>query len=120
MTSHTNFYDVIEIELEKVDLLNEFKRFVVEKRRLTDPKEILVEVLLGLSSEVGEIQDLYKKQLRDRAFDPAFFKKLVKDEMSDLLHYIFSLLVIEDLDIYDIINHNIEKINKRYANKKIC
>lgn len=99
-------------------LLEEFQDFVVKMRRLQDPKDIKTECLLGLSSEVGEIHDVYKKQLRDKKWSEEEFNTKVKDELSDLVHYLFSILETERLTIIDVIRHNIHKIALRYKDVK--
>lgn len=117
------FYEQIVDDAFKTKVIvKRFTDFVVENRRLEDPKEILIEVLLGLSSEVGEVLDLYKKQLRDKRFTKEELHDKVKDEVSDLLHYIFSLLEIESLGLIEVIEHNMNKIEERYKTnpKKIA
>lgn len=104
----TNYYT------ENGRKLEQFSEFVVDNRRLADPDKQLQEILLGLASEVGEVLDVYKKQLRDNKWTEIEFKEKVKDETSDLLHYLFSLWQLEGLNIVDVIDQNIKKITERY------
>jgi NTP pyrophosphatase (non-canonical NTP hydrolase) len=99
------------------DLEDEYQKFIVKHRRLKDPEKQLQEILLGLASEVGEVLDVYKKQLRDNKWDEAQFRKKVKDELGDLFHYLFSLLEVENIELREIIEDNIKKIEERYQDE---
>jgi len=76
-------------------------------------KELMQQVL-GLADEAGEVQSLFKKWIRDQDAD---FTKLdltsIKKELGDVLWYI--AVVAHDLNIPldDIATYNIEKLASR-------
>lgn len=94
-------------------MMKEFTDFVVSSRKLTVPSDIKLEVLMGLVTESAEILDLYKKPYREGKGLNAD-KDRLKDEISDLLHYLISLIEIEEISIDEVIKHNIDKITKRH------
>lgn len=73
-----------------------------------------IHMLLGLASEVGELQDAYKKHL-------AYGKDLdlinVKEELGDVLWYIANMCTILELNMHSIAETNINKLMVRYPNK---
>ena len=76
-------------------------------------KEILQQVL-GLADEAGEVQAIFKKWIRDQDAD---FDKLdidsVKKEMGDVLWYIAVIAHDLDISLDDLANANIEKLASR-------
>ena len=65
---------------------------------------------LGLSGESGEVAELIKKQWRDNIYlDKDKFKK----ELGDVLWYISQLCNWAELDLQEVIDHNIEKLTSR-------
>lgn len=73
-----------------------------------------IHMLLGLASEVGELQDAYKKHL-------AYGKDLdlvnVKEELGDVLWYIANMCTILDVNLESVANTNINKLQARYPDK---
>ena len=87
----------------------------------TDVKDQIVHALLGLTTEVGEIADLYKKpwftphRLNKVAADPdKWFDDLTK-ELGDVLYYLVVLAEIHQINMSDVLKTNIEKLEARYG-----
>ncbi len=70
---------------------------------------------LGLSGEVGELNNKIKKIIRDKAFD----KKDLESELGDVLWYVSALASDLDLDLGDVAAHNIDKVLSRKRGGKI-
>lgn len=73
----------------------------------------LIHAVLGIGTEAGEIQDLVKKNM--------FYNKpldilALKEECSDLLHYIQMLLEATDSSLEEIMAINVAKLTTRYPN----
>ena len=66
---------------------------------------------LGIVGEVGEVIDCIKKSMRD---DTAIDVEHLKEELGDVLWYICNLATDYHLSIDDIINYNVEKLQRRY------
>ena len=74
----------------------------------------VVHMLLGMSTELGELQDQYKKYI-------AYGKQLdlinVQEEVGDLMWYIINLCTMLDFDLEKILDQNIAKLKTRYPEK---
>ncbi len=74
-------------------------------------KEQLMNMALGISGESGEIADIFKK---------VFFQghelsvEEVVDELGDLMFYIVNLCTLLDIDMTDVLQENIDKLQARY------
>ena len=76
-------------------------------------KEMLVNGVMGLNGESGEVIDLVKKHLfhgHDLDRD-----KIIK-ELGDVLWYIAEVCSSLDVSIDEVMEKNIEKLAKRYSN----
>lgn len=76
-------------------------------------KELMQQVL-GLADEAGEVQSIFKKWIRDQDAD---FDKLdvnaVKKEMGDVLWYIAVIAHDLNISLDDLAQTNIEKLSSR-------
>lgn len=90
-------------------------------RTLTDKPEsalnndniMIVWNALGLVGEAGEVSELIKKGVfHQHGID----KKLLKKELGDVLWYISALCTCTELDLSDVMEANIKKLNERYPN----
>lgn len=70
---------------------------------------------LGLSGEVGEVNDLLKKHLYHRSGKPLDVEKM-KDELGDVLWYFSVLLSTLGLTFEEVMQANIAKLQARHAN----
>ena len=68
---------------------------------------------MGLAGESGEIVDYFKKVIFHH--NPLDKEKLIK-ELGDMVWYFVGLLDLYKIDIEDVFDKNIEKLNKRYPN----
>lgn len=73
-----------------------------------------VHMVLGISTEAGELEDVFKKHL-------AYGKKIdwvnVREEIGDIMYYIGSMCRINGFDLQEIIETNVRKLEFRYPNK---
>ena len=66
-------------------------------------------MVLGLTSEAGEVAGKLKKRIRDNVFD----KKAFLAEVGDVLWYIAGLCSVCDVDLEDVAKENINKLIDR-------
>ncbi|HWT55880.1 MAG TPA: nucleoside triphosphate pyrophosphohydrolase family protein [Candidatus Microsaccharimonas sp.] len=91
------------------------QKAIVTNLRKEDKFKELMQQVLGLADESGEVLAKFKKWIRDQDAD---FDKLdrenIKKELGDILWYI--AVVADDLDISldDIATYNIEKLASRH------
>lgn len=80
----------------------------------TYPMLTNVHMVMGMQTEVGELQDVFKKNL-------AYGKKIdwtnVKEEIGDLMWYIAEFCNTNGFDLEDILATNIAKLKARYPEK---
>ncbi len=66
---------------------------------------------MRLAGESGEVVDYLKKTyFHDHPLD----KEKMIDELGDVLWYISSLAFVHDVDLEDVAEYNIQKLEKRY------
>lgn len=96
------------------------KRAITTNLTKEDQFKELMQQVLGLADESGEVQAIFKKWIRDQDAD---FSKLdrdnVKKELGDVLWYI--AVIAHDLGISfdDLANANLEKLASRKARNVI-
>jgi NTP pyrophosphatase (non-canonical NTP hydrolase) len=83
----------------------------VESMIVTKPEDRLMENLLGLCEEVGELHGKIKRVLRDNTNDEEGILK----ECGDVLFYTVAIANYFDSDLQDIIQRNMYKLNSRAA-----
>ena len=82
--------------------------------------------LLGLVGEVGEVADVIKKEniYEDMSKFVAKYGMSVEekiiDECGDVLWQLMLVLCKYNVDVSDVINKNVEKLNKRHGDQKIA
>jgi NTP pyrophosphatase (non-canonical NTP hydrolase) len=75
----------------------------------------LMQVMLGLQEEVGELSQIHSKNLLyGRLIDTSE----VLSELGDVLHYLVSIGIHYEFTLEDIIQSNVDKISER--KKRIC
>lgn len=79
-------------------------------RGLSDNEQLLNQVI-GLVGESGEVLDLLKKY-RYQGHD--LDKKKLKEELGDVFYYLAGIATAVGLDLGDIAQGNIDKLLKRY------
>ena len=74
----------------------------------------IIHMLLGIGTELGELQDQYKKHI-------AYGRKLdivnVEEEIGDIMWYIANLCTVLNLKLETVLDQNIEKLEARYPEK---
>ncbi len=76
-------------------------------------KEILINGVMGLGGESGEVIDYVKKHLfQGHNLD----KKVIEKELGDVLWYVAEICEALDLEFDEVFKINIEKLEKRFKN----
>jgi len=86
----------------------EYSEFV-ESMIVTKPEDRLMENLLGLCEEVGELHGKMKRMLRDNTFD----RKDILYECGDILFYTTSISNYFDSNLQQIMEINMSKLKDR-------
>ena len=71
-------------------------------------------MVLGMCTEVGELQDIFKRSL---VYNENIDWVNVKEEIGDLMYYIASFCRINGIDLEKILEKNVEKLESRYHDK---
>ena len=87
----------------------------VEKLIITEPKNRLIENVLGLGEETGEVQGKIKKLIRDKSFSKS---ELIK-ELGDCLFYVTAIANYLDSNLQEVANANMKKLHDRRDRNKI-
>lgn len=78
-----------------------------------ETKDQLNNYIFGLVGEVGEVVDLLKKFFfHGHEVD----SERLKSELGDILWYVSAVASLFNLDLQEIAQYNIEKLEKRYPN----
>ena len=96
----------------------EYKEYSESVKRtlavLQSIEEDNLHMVLGISTEAGELLDVFKKNF-------AYRKEIdwvnVREEIGDLMWYISNFCTINNLDFEDILLKNVEKLKVRYPEK---
>ncbi len=76
-----------------------------------DEREVLINGVMGLCGESGEVIDIVKKHISQG--HPLNKDKII-EELGDVMWYIAELATILNVTIEDIMKYNINKLSKRY------
>ena len=76
-----------------------------------DEREVLINGVMGLCGESGEVIDLVKKHISQG--HPINKDKII-EELGDVMWYIAELATILDVKMEDIMKYNINKLSQRY------
>ena len=85
------------------------------KHELTAEQANLLHMAVGASGEAGELLDAIKKHTiyqKDLDVDN------VKEEIGDLLFYMFNIMQSVGLTFEDVLQHNVGKLSVRYSSGK--
>lgn len=95
--------------------LNEYSEWTKNTcAKLDTPVLDTIHMLMGMTTEIGELTDCFKKQI---AYNKAVDWTNVKEEIGDTMFYIASFCRINNLDLQNIIENNVEKLESRYPEK---
>ena len=73
--------------------------------------ELIKNMCFGLGGETGEVLDIFKKYFyQGHSLD----KNMIIDELGDIMFYMVNLCTLLDISMINVLEHNIEKLNKRY------
>ena len=76
-----------------------------------DKKDVLINGVMGLCGESGEVIDIVKKHLaQGHELDK---EKMIK-ELGDVAWYMAEIATVLDVELEDVFVQNIEKLKKRY------
>ena len=90
---------------------SDFQRASLRTSQAEPHRERLLVQALGLNGEAGEIAELIKKWAwHGKPLD----HEKIKDELSDLLWYVADLASACNLNLDEIAQHNVEKLQRRY------
>ena len=81
----------------------------VEKLIITEPKNRLMENVLGLGEEAGEVQGKIKKLIRDKSFS----KSDIIKELGDCLFYVTAIANYLGDDLQSVADANMAKLKDR-------
>ena len=72
--------------------------------------EMEIHAILGMASEIGELQGLYQKEYQGHELDEAHAKK----ELGDLLWFIAEYCTAMEWCMEEVMQENIDKLKERY------
>lgn len=76
-------------------------------------KDMLVNGVMGLNGESGEVIDVVKKHLfQGHELD----KTKIEEELGDVMWYVAEICEALDLSLDDVLSKNINKLQKRFKN----
>lgn len=76
-----------------------------------DKKDILINGVMGLCGESGEVIDIVKKHL---AQGHELDKEKIIKELGDVAWYLAEIATVLDVELEDVLTQNIEKLKARY------
>ena len=76
-----------------------------------DKKDILINGVMGLCGESGEVIDIVKKHL---AQGHELDKEKIIKELGDVAWYMAEIATVLDVELEEVLVQNIEKLKKRY------
>lgn len=92
--------------------INEYQKLaMVTKNPELSGRELLINSVMGLCGESGEVIDLVKKHVSHG--HPLNREKLI-DELGDVAWYLAECATVLDVTLEEILERNIEKLKKRY------
>lgn len=105
------YFDAFDATGENLDLLKMYPMWV-EDKIVTEGQERLVENVLGLAGEAGEVAEKIKKLIRDSS---RFTSDDIAKELGDVVFYATALGNIYGHTLQSILELNIEKLDGRVA-----
>ena len=76
-----------------------------------DKKDVLINGVMGLCGESGEVIDIVKKHL---AQGHELDKEKIIKELGDVAWYMAEIATVLDVELEDVLVQNIEKLKQRY------
>ena len=92
--------------------INEYQKLAMTTLNLElDKKDVLINGVMGLCGESGEVIDIVKKHL---AQGHELDKEKIIKELGDVAWYMAEIATVLDVELEDVLVQNIEKLKKRY------
>jgi len=92
--------------------INEYQKLAMTTLNTElDKKDVLINGVMGLCGESGEVIDIVKKHL---AQGHELDKEKIIKELGDVAWYMAEIATVLDVDLEDVLVQNIEKLKKRY------
>ena len=92
--------------------INEYQKLaMITLNPELDKKDMLINGVMGLCGESGEVIDIVKKHL---AQGHELDKEKIIKELGDVAWYMAEIATVLDVDLEDVLVQNIEKLKKRY------
>ena len=92
--------------------INEYQKLaMVTKNPELSGRDLLINSVMGLCGESGEVIDLVKKHVSHG--HPLNREKLI-DELGDVAWYLAECATVLDVTLEEVLERNIEKLKKRY------
>lgn len=82
------------------------------KQELTPEQANLVHMAMGVTDEAGELMGAIKKHTM---YQKPLDVENVKEELGDLLFYMFNIMQSIGLTFEDVLQHNVSKLSVRYS-----
>ena len=94
--------------------INEYQKIAMTTlNKELNKKDILINGVMGLCGESGEVIDIVKKHLsQGHPLD----KEHILDELGDVAWYLAETAYALDTDLNTVLENNIKKLKKRYPN----
>ena len=90
---------------------NEYQECAYRTAASLSNKDLLINGVMGLNGEAGEVIDIVKKHLfQGHELD---HRKLL-DELSDVMWYVAAICTAEGFKLDSVMQHNVEKLKARY------
>jgi NTP pyrophosphatase (non-canonical NTP hydrolase) len=92
--------------------INEYQSLAMTTlNRELDKKDVLINGVMGLCGESGEVIDIVKKHL---AHGHELDREHILEELGDVAWYLAEVAYALDASLDDVLTANIEKLRKRY------
>ena len=92
--------------------INEYQQLAMTTlNRELDKKDVLINGVMGLCGESGEVIDIVKKHL---AHGHELDREHILEELGDVAWYLAEVAYALDASLDDVLTANIEKLRKRY------
>ena len=92
--------------------INEYQKLAMTTlNKKLSKKDVLINGVMGLCGESGEVIDIVKKHL---AQGHELDKDKIIKELGDVAWYIAEIAYVLDVDLETVLAQNIEKLKKRY------
>jgi NTP pyrophosphatase (non-canonical NTP hydrolase) len=110
MITREDIEDMTKITIPQTKMSNLQYSLWVEGKVMTTGNDRLIENVLGLVGEAGEIAEKVKKQIRDGK--PVSGEAAIK-ELGDVIFYVVALANYFDSDLDEVLQKNVDKLNSR-------